>query len=52
MSNEPELPEEWVAEGWTPETAGKADEKHSAPWGDASADVTAADPSSVESEQS
>ncbi len=46
--NDPELPAEWIADGWTPETAAKVDEKKSAGWGDVSADGTAANPSDVE----
>jgi hypothetical protein len=42
-----ELPADWVAQGWTKETALKPDQDHSQAWGDASADLTPADPSTA-----
>ena len=42
-----ELPADWVAQGWTKETAYATDDDQSAPWGDATADLTPADPSTA-----
>ncbi|MGZ4671333.1 MAG: hypothetical protein ACXWBO_10570 [Ilumatobacteraceae bacterium] len=47
----PELPEEWTAQGWTPEVAYKGDEEHHEAWGESDAIETPADPSSVSGDE-
>ncbi len=42
-----ELPADWTSQGWTKETALEDEEEHSAPWGDATASLTAPDPSTA-----
>jgi hypothetical protein len=49
--DDPELPAEWLQQGWTKETAfDDADDDHSQAWGDATAQLTPADPSTAVAE--
>jgi hypothetical protein len=47
-----ELPQDWIAQGWTKESAFANDEDYSAPWGEAVASMSPADPTSVAPEVS
>jgi len=42
-----ELPADWIQQGWTKETALEDEEDHSNSWGDATASLTPADPSTA-----
>jgi len=42
-----ELPADWTQQGWTKETALEDEEEHSSSWGEATASLTAPDPSTA-----